>query len=38
MVTDKSGNVVAPAGATLNVVNGSGTATFNLAIPALGWT
>lgn len=36
VVTDKNGNVVATADATLNVVNGSGTATFHLAIPALG--
>ncbi len=36
VVTDKDGNIVATADATLNVVNGSGTATFHLAIPALG--
>ncbi len=36
VVTDKNGNVVATADATLNVVSGSGTATFHLAIPALG--
>ncbi len=38
VVTDEDGNVVATADATLNVLNGSGTPTFNLAIPAIVWT